>query len=479
MKKALLKNIKTLNSLPLLSSSLKRLIEIEEDNKLSTHELSAIILDDYGLINKVLQTVNAFYYNRLGKEINTVTQAVVLLGFNSIKKIALSMAVLELLGDNGNDAAVSEIGKAFLAAHLAREIGSGQRGAEPEEIFISTLFRRLARIALAVGNPELLSEVIRLESSKDSGDRAKAKRIIRTLGYKLSEYWNLPKTIAGYLEGCASISGTSGPGHRSLARDVSTFVSMLEDGSETEDFSLLKEKIIKNYSMEPGSMEAKIREAARETIKSIPVFDKRLKSRIQDPGAGEFYHQEQETSGEQGETETQSHLEKEILFTGLVQNLMSAVNDRETGLDQIYLLAIEILRRVINIGNIVFCKVSSGGSLFSACYGMGDQAGLIKRALAFDLRNGPRELKNAFSMEKETVFHWKDLIETGNGVRTNLLSRSLLLAPLVIETRNIGCFILDKDSGDSFEAGEILKTSIIRQLVITATSLRARKRGSG
>ncbi len=479
MKKALLKNIRTLNSLPLLSSSLKRLIEIEDDNKLSTHELAAIILDDYGLINKVLQTVNAFYYNRLGKEINTVTQAVVLLGFNSIKKIALSMAVLELLDDNGNDAAVSEIGKAFLAAHLAREIGAGQRDAEPEEIFISTLFRRLARIALAVGNPELLSEVIRLESSRDSEHRARAKKIIRTLGCRLSEYWNLPKTIAGYLEGCAFLSGNPGPRHRSLARDVSTFVSMLENGSETGDFSLLKEKIIKNYSMEPGSMESKIREAARKTSKSIPIFDKRPKGRIEDPGTEGSCRQEPDSSGEKGKTEIQSHLEKEILFTGLVQNLMNAVNDRHTGLDQIYLLAIEILRRVIHIGNIVFCKVSSGGSTFSACYGMGDQAGLIKRTLAFDLRNGPRDLKNAFSVEKETIFQWKDLMETGNGVHRSLLSRPLLLAPLVIETRTIGCLILDKDSGDSFEAGEIQKTSIVRQLVVTATSLRARKRGWG
>ena len=479
LKKPLLKDIKTLGSIPLFSNSLTRLIEIEGDSKFSTHELSSIILDDYGLINKVLQTVNAFYYNRLGKEINTVTQAVVLLGFNTIKKIALSMAVLELLGGKGGKAAVSEIGKAFLAAHLSQEIGSKQKGMEPEEIFISTLFRHLARIAMAIGNSGLLAEVQRLESSSDNADRLKAKRIIRTLGHKLSEYWKLPRSLAGYLEGCGSTSGSANPSYRSLAKDVTNLVSMWEEGEAGTDFSLLKEKIIKRYGMASGGIEKMLQRALDETVRTIPKFGSAMKKETGSLSLDDPQGKNNELLKEDKDTELRGRLERETLFTGLIQNLMAAVNDMDTGLDQIYLLAIEILRRVINIENIVFCKITLDNSVFSACFGMGDQAGLIKHKLSFDLKNCPKELKNAFSMEKETVFCWKNLLESKNDIPESLLARPLLLAPLVIGRKNIGCLILDKQSGNRFEPEEIQKISIVRQLVVTATSLRAKKKTTG
>ncbi len=478
MKKPLLKRINKLDSIPLLSDSLKRLIELEDDNNLSTHELSTIILDDYGLINKVLQSVNAFYYNRLGKEINTVTQAVILLGFNTVKKIALSMAVLELMGENGGKATIEEIGKAFLAAQLAQAIGTEQGGLEPEEIFICTLFRHLPRIAMAIGNPELLSEIEKLESSTEKEDRLKAKRIIRNLGYKLAQHWKLPKTLAGYLEGCGSISGTSTPAYRRLAKDVSSFVNLWSKGGPQDELVPLNEDMVRNYGMDAESLEAMISRAMDETKRTIPAFREVMRA---EPGTllAQGTHAEDLAAKEHGVeagARLQSTLENEMLFTELVQNLMTSVNSMETGLEQIYLLGIEILRRVIHIGNIIFCKVSKDRRKFSASFGMGDHAGFIRRNLNFDTQNGPKELQVAFQQERETLLYWNDLLEKQKDIPENLPSRQILLAPLVIQGTSIGCLILDKNPGERFEPGEIQKASIIRQLVVTATSLRAVKR---
>ncbi len=475
MKKPILKNINRLDSIPLLSSSLKRLIQIEDDSSLSTHELSTIILDDYGLINKVLQTVNAFYYNRLGKEINTVTQAVVLLGFNTVKKIALSMSVLELVGKKGNEITISEIGKAFLSAHLAQAIGSEQQGMEPEEIFICTLFRHLPRIALAIGNPELLSETEKLEASPVREERLKARKIIRTLGYKLSRYWELPKTLAGYMEGCSSISGSSTPSYRTLARDVSSLVNAWSRQESGDELTALGEKIVKNYSINTESLNSMLNRAAEETERTMPAFKNTVAygSVSTDlKGSHNLNHECEEGT----DAVLESSLEREMLFTELVQNLMGAVNHMDTGLDQIYLLAIEILRRVINTGNIIFCKVSLDRQRFFASFGMGDHAGLLRRRLSFELGTCPRRLRDAFQLEKEIVLKWKELLDSLDGIPTGLLSRSILVTPLVVEGRGIGCLILDKDTGKGFEPGEIQKTSIIRHLVVTATSLRARKK---
>ncbi len=474
MKKESQLNIKMPEGIPLLSSSLNRLIEIEGNDELSTHDLSAIILDDYGLINKVLQTVNAFYYNRVGREINTVTHAVILLGFNTIKKIALSMAVLELLENDQGEKAVTEIGKAFLSAHLAREIGLGLKDIEPEEIFISTLFRHLARIVLAIGDPDLLSEVERLEKSSKQKDRLKAKSIIRSLGYQLTDLWNLPKSLSVYLEGYSSkFPGQFAP-HRAMARDISIFVNLWQKGGVQDNITAARDRLLKNYSLGPNELESKLRKAIKETKKSLPKFDRVIEKK--DQGLDQKGETPALPKEDMAPEKVRSHLEREILFTGLIQNLMGMVNDLDVGLEQVYLLAIEILRRVIDISNIIFCKVSPEREVFSASFGMGDKASLLKKQLCFGLNNSPKGLKTAFSMEKEALFSWADLLPARNGIPEKLLKRAVLLAPLVIEKRHIGCLILDKHSGDMFEPGEIQKTSIVRQLVVTATSLRARRR---
>ena len=479
LKQPLLKNLKTLDSIPLFSSSLNRLMEIEDKGNLSTHELSSVILDDYGLINKVLQTVNAFYYNRLGREINTVTQAVILLGFNTIKKIALSMAVLDLMDHANGQEASKEIGKAFLAAHLAQDLGSKVPGIEPEETFISTLFRHLARIAMAIGNPQLLEEVRRLEKSSENADRLKARKIIRTLGIKLSDYWKLPKSLAGYLEGCASLSGSSRPVHRSLARDVSNFIRLYAESSSSNQFHDLQEKISKQYNVQGKSLEERLKKALDDTSNILPGFEKVISTGHGQPHAEHSAlcrHPDQNTSASEEKDLSKVHLEREMLFTSLVQNLVVAVNNMETDLNQIYLLAIEILRRVLSTENIIFCKVSPGNRVFSACFGMGTQAGFLKRELSFDLKKGPPELKNAFTRSQEAIVKIKDLLPSKNGLPENLLSCPALLSPLVIDKRDIGCFILTKTDEEEFASGEIQKASIVRQLVTTATSLRTRKR---
>ncbi len=478
MKKPLLKKLHKLDSIPLLSASLRRLIQLEEDNELSTHELSVIILDDCGLINKVLQTVNAFYYNRLGKEIKTVTQAVVLLGFNTVKKIALSMAVLELMGEDASKDAITEIGKAFLAARLAQTMGKEYGSYEPEEIFICTLFRHLPRIAMAIGNPGLLAEIQGLETSKKSEDRLKAKRMVRDLGYKLCRHWKLPKTLAGYLEGCGSISGSSTPAYRTLARDVSLFVNLRYNGGPEDELISLEEELTKNYHLETESLDRVLSRALKETKETVPGIKDVLHAEFTaiSPAGIQISEKTGQEAKKEADALLQSSLEKERLFTELVQNLMSSINSMDTGLDQIYLLAIEILRRVINTGNIIFCKVSSDRRGFSAGFGMGDHAGLLKRTLFFHLEGCARELRDAFIHQRETILCWKDLPGMEGSVPENVLARPILLAPLVIEGTNIGCLILDKSMGSRFQPDEIQKTSIIRQLVVTATSLRARKR---
>jgi HD-like signal output (HDOD) protein len=79
-----------------------RLLSACEDPTTDSGVLSEIISCDPGFASKVLQVANSSFYGCSGK-IKTIEQAVVILGFRSVKDIAVSMAGAAVFA-NGNTA---------------------------------------------------------------------------------------------------------------------------------------------------------------------------------------------------------------------------------------------------------------------------------------------------------------------------------------------------------------------------------------
>jgi HD-like signal output (HDOD) protein len=180
------------HNIPCISRTLQKLLAIDAESELSAQELAEIILEDYGLISKVLQTVNTFYYNSLGHEITTVTQAVILLGFNAVRRIAVSLSIIDLLPDSGNSVAARVMALAFVSAHLASSLG-GEREGNPEEIFISALFKPLARLYVAIYDPDFYSFLEETEQSSDDKEEIEQiKKFWHKLGVEIARSWHLP-----------------------------------------------------------------------------------------------------------------------------------------------------------------------------------------------------------------------------------------------------------------------------------------------
>lgn len=86
--------ITRLTELPTLPIMFNRVIEITEDPASSADDLIAVISADQSLTSKILRLANSAYYGHL-REIGTIKQAVVLLGFETVRSVSLSIAVLD------------------------------------------------------------------------------------------------------------------------------------------------------------------------------------------------------------------------------------------------------------------------------------------------------------------------------------------------------------------------------------------------
>ncbi len=75
------------------------------------------------LTTQVLKLANSIYYNPCSQRINTVSRAVMRLGFNTVKEICLAIALIEtVLSSRHKEKVALEVARAFHAAVQARKM---------------------------------------------------------------------------------------------------------------------------------------------------------------------------------------------------------------------------------------------------------------------------------------------------------------------------------------------------------------------
>mgnify|MGYP000544729651 CR=1 FL=1 len=77
--------------LPLLAKTLKSISLISDAGDIKIDELVGVILNDADLTSKVLKLANSVIYNPMNAQVSTMSRAIVQVGFESIKAIAIAI----------------------------------------------------------------------------------------------------------------------------------------------------------------------------------------------------------------------------------------------------------------------------------------------------------------------------------------------------------------------------------------------------
>src|SRR3974377_2336816 len=120
-----MRKVSTLATLPEVTV---RIIKTVEDPRSSAAQLHAIIAHDPALVTRILKVVNSSFYGLPG-QIASIERAIVLLGLNAVKNIAVAASLGQLFrgvklceGLTAKDLWTHCISVATTARHLAREL---------------------------------------------------------------------------------------------------------------------------------------------------------------------------------------------------------------------------------------------------------------------------------------------------------------------------------------------------------------------
>jgi serine/threonine protein kinase len=197
----LLRRMRHRSDFPALSDSVSAINKLTNSDRESINKLSNSILKDYALTNKILRLVNSVHYRQAGGgTISTVSRAVIVLGFDAIRNIAITVLLFEHLQDKTNARELKEFFlRANLAGLLARQASGSVLPREGEEAFICALFHGLGHLLAQFYFPEEAEEIRKLMQAKKFPEEAAATRVLglsfEELGIGIARSWGFPPSI--------------------------------------------------------------------------------------------------------------------------------------------------------------------------------------------------------------------------------------------------------------------------------------------
>jgi len=141
--------------MPAFPKSVERILELTRDVNSTPKDLVDVIDKDPVVTVKILKVVNSAYYS-LPKQITSIGHAVVYLGFNTIKNLALSIAAIGMLPkDNASGFDVQQYLLHSLAtAGLAKQLALKVDDADPMDCFIAGLLHDFGKVVFAQFMPD-------------------------------------------------------------------------------------------------------------------------------------------------------------------------------------------------------------------------------------------------------------------------------------------------------------------------------------
>jgi HD-like signal output (HDOD) protein len=230
-----------------------------------------------------MKLVNSAYYS-LGKEVTSLIHAIILLGLNTVKNLALSTAVLESIGGRNSFRSLSmddfwahSLGVGVIARSFARQTGIPVT--EQEEYFVAGLLHDLGKIPLNHCYPEkynrALEAVITEGMSLHEAEKLSLSVDHCAVGGLIAEKWHLHRNFSGVCLHHHTLEG-GGSGNRhfinivSLANCYANHWNIGSAGDAPPQAALI-EHMQKTVGLDTARIAA-IRENVLEDIENARIF---------------------------------------------------------------------------------------------------------------------------------------------------------------------------------------------------------------
>jgi putative nucleotidyltransferase with HDIG domain len=195
------KIISAVEDLPTLPRTVIRIMELVNNPGSSARDLAGVISDDQVLTARLLRLVNSSFYG-FPQRITTVTGAIVLLGFESIRSLLLTTSIFDLFDNNNAKMSIKpeQLWDHSLGCAVgSKVIGNYVNYENVEELFVCGLLHDIGKIVEILFLQDSFSRACTGAEQKKTLLLEAENEILgfnhSEVGRILAERWNLPPKL--------------------------------------------------------------------------------------------------------------------------------------------------------------------------------------------------------------------------------------------------------------------------------------------
>ncbi len=181
-------------TLPTLPNVINKLNALSDNDKASVQEMARIVSSDQVLSARILRLANSPSYGFY--RVSTISNAMILLGVNVVKSLALSSSIFAIMEKNSVGLWEHSLGVGVAANLLARKLGLP----ECEEIATAALLHDIGKVIVSLKCSEAAKEIQDLVDERHLYTMDAEHEVIGTdhaeIGGWLSKSWFLPDKLS-------------------------------------------------------------------------------------------------------------------------------------------------------------------------------------------------------------------------------------------------------------------------------------------
>lgn len=480
----LLRRMRSKSDFPALSSTITEINKVVDSESESANRLTKSILQDFALTNKLLKLVNTVSYGQFGGKINTISKAVVILGFETVRNVAMTLILMEFLQNKAQASQLKDdVVASFFAGIVAAQLSSGRNIKDAEEAMICSMFRNLGRLLSTFYFFEESQEINRLMEQGESESKAAIKVLGVTyndLGIGIAKNWNFPERLVA---GMQKLSGDKIKKPRNELESLTVTVNLANElctiagSTDAKEKTAALKQLSKRYEDAINISEQQLNKALEGGLSELSA---RAAIFSIDPGSSPFLKRINAWSGARTEfkpvdqpdsmagitqlgMELETHdpqtgepvkIDPEAVLSAGIQDVTNTLVE-EHKLNDVLQMVLETMHRAMNFNRTLIFVRDGKNKQMAARFGFGRDSDAVLAKFRFPLAFTPDVFHLA--MEKGADIVIEDV--TASNIASKIPAwyhdavnaKCFMLLPIIVNKNAIGMIYADMQDANSLQ----------------------------
>lgn len=506
----LLRRMNHKKDFPVFSRTISILNKASNSDTESLSTVSNAILKDISLTNKVLRIVNSAYYNRGGGKISTISRAVIMLGINPVKSLAVSLMLFEHLQNKlqANQLMEDAVTSLF-SALMANDLAQSNNIKEHEEAFLCALLQQLGKLLVRFYLHEESQAIDKQIAQNNMEEGTAALKILGTsyhaLGIAVAKDWGFPDQIINSMKPVDKELLSKEPNPSDKLRIISHFSNelcqTLKQPKEKQEASILEisrqyDKVLKvdskkvNLLIENSQKEltsfaklinfnlSKSNFYQQLTADNVESTESTLASKAKELTTTGFTTEESVQVLEEDTSQESQHNAEKALTDG-IQDITNTLTGDDYTINQVMQMIMETIYRALPGSRVLLGLRDKASGSIKGKFGYGDDIDELAQHFQIPLAYQPDvfhiAFKNSVDIRIDNTQDKNIRDKIPQWYHKKIGSKSFFLFPIVIKHSPIAVIYIDSKKSHNITISDnqlsLLKT-LRNQAILAIKSLR-------